>query len=72
MSDAEATGMIAGRHDTAERKQATRAGRRRGCYIYIVAEDLQKAGIDPYGPAPFYRVWAGKRGRFIVTLYGEK
>jgi hypothetical protein len=61
-----------GRHDTAERKRATRAGRRRGCYIYIVAEDLERAGIDPRGETPWYRVWAGERGRFVVTLYREK
>jgi hypothetical protein len=64
--------MIAGRHDTAERKQALRKGREKGCSIYIAAEQLQTAGVDPNGPAPFYRVWAADRGRFIVTLYGAK
>jgi hypothetical protein len=61
-----------GRHDTAERKRALRKQRERGCSIYIAAELLEQAGIDPYGPAPFYRVWAGERGRFVVTLYREK
>jgi hypothetical protein len=64
--------MIAGRHDFAERKQALRKQREKGCSIYIAADLLQQAGIDPNGPAPFYRVWAGERGRFVVTLYGEK
>jgi|GraSoiStandDraft_59_1057299.scaffolds.fasta_scaffold1196396_1 hypothetical protein len=64
--------MIAGRHDTAERKQAQRHGREKGCRVYIAAEQLEAAGIDPNGPKPWYRVWAGERGRFIVTLYGAK
>jgi hypothetical protein len=64
--------MVAGRHDTAERKCAKRSGRERGCWTYIAAEHLEKAGIDPNGPRPWYRIWAGERGRFIVTLYGEK
>jgi hypothetical protein len=64
--------MKAGRHDIAERKRAQRHGREKGCRVNIAAEQLEAAGIDPNGPVPFYRVWAGKRGRFIVTLYGEK
>lgn len=62
----------AGRHDAALRKQSTRGGRDKGCRVYIAAEQLEAAGIDPNGPAPFYRVWAGPRGRFIVTLYPER
>ena len=64
--------MIAGRHDTALRRRAKRSGRERGCWTYIAAEQLQAAGIDPDGPLPWYRIWTGKRGRFIVTLYGAK
>lgn len=61
--------------DQAARKRATRAGRRRGCYIYITAEDLTLAGIDPHGPTPYYRVWAARHspntGRAVVSLYRE-
>jgi hypothetical protein len=57
--------------DPARRKRATRAGRQRGCYIYIPAENLQAAGVDPAGPVPHYRVWGGRRGSLLVTLYRE-
>lgn len=61
-----------GRHDQAARRRGTRAGRRRGCYIYIPAEQLLEAGIDPNGPAPWYRIWVAKgRPRFVVNLYTE-
>lgn len=49
-----------------------RSGRERGCWAYVSAEELERSGIDPRGPAPFYRVWAGKRGRFIITTYQER
>lgn len=55
--------------DPAARKQATRSGRARGCYIYIASGDLQRAGMDLRDPAPQYRVWAGRRGSLLVTLY---
>ena len=62
---------VAGRHDAALRRKALRKGREKGCSVYIAAEQLQAAGIDPNGPAPAYRIWSGQRGRFIVTLYPE-
>lgn len=63
---------MAGRHDPAQRRRATRGGRQRGCFIYIAAEQLQEAGIDPNGPAPYYRLWVNKgRPRFVVNLYAE-
>lgn len=58
-----------GRYDPAMRRQSIRKGREKGCSVYIAAEALLHAGVDPNGPAPYYRVWAGQRGRFIVTLY---
>jgi hypothetical protein len=61
-----------GRGDVAARKRATRGGRERGCHIYIPAELLLEAGIDPSEPAPYYRVWSAKgRPRFVVNLYRE-
>lgn len=60
-----------GRYDANERKQSRRAGRQRGCVIYIPLEELVKAGIDPEGPPPFYRVWGTARGGVFVRLYKE-
>jgi hypothetical protein len=58
--------------DTAARKRAKRSGRERGCWTYISAEQLEAAGIDPRGPAPFYRIWEARgRPRFVVNLYRE-
>lgn len=57
------------RPDPALRRKATRGGRQRGCYIYIPAESLQAVGVDPLGPAPHYRLWTGKAGRLVVSLY---
>lgn len=56
-------------HDPAQRRRATRAGRQRGCSIYVPADELTKAGIDPAGPVPFYRTWAGPRGSLVVRFY---
>ncbi len=64
--------MVHGRYDPAERKQATRHGREKGCRVYIAGEAFEAAGLDTSGPPPYYRVWAGERGRFILTMYKEK
>lgn len=61
---------MAGRADHAARKKATRAGRRRGRYIYIDAEALRASGLDPDAPL-WYRYWHGPRGRFVVVFYRE-
>lgn len=53
------------------RRKATRSGRMKGCYIYIPAQSLQEVGVDPAGLPPRYRVWAGRRGSLLVTLYPE-
>jgi hypothetical protein len=58
-----------GRHDPAALRQSLRKQRERGCSIYIAAAELRTAGVDPDGPPPLYRLWAGERGRFVVTLY---
>lgn len=63
-------------YDAAARKLAVRRGRERGCSVYIAAEELKAAGIDPHGPPPFYRVHGFQRSRnghtAIVTLYRER
>jgi hypothetical protein len=40
-----------------------------GCSIYIPAEWLVRAGIDPEGPTPYYTLAGGERGRYVVTLH---
>jgi hypothetical protein len=60
-----------GKHDAQARKRALRKGRERGCSIYIAADLLAKAGFAPGDPAPWYRVWGGQRGRYVVVLYRE-
>jgi hypothetical protein len=39
--------------------------------LYVPVEELRKTGIDPAGPAPFYRVWGSARGSVVVRLYEE-
>lgn len=62
-------------HDPAARRQAKRSGREKGCWAYIPADVLSAAGIDPDGPAPFYRTWGYRRGpnsaSVVVSLYRE-
>ena len=61
-----------GTHDPAARRKALRKGRERGCSVFISAEQLERAGIDPRGPAPYYRIWEARgRPRFVVNLYRE-
>jgi len=52
-------------------KRAQRHGREKGCRVNITAEQLKAAGVDPNGPPLVYRVWAGERGRFVVTFRPE-
>lgn len=63
-------------HDPALRRRSLRRRRERGCTVYITADDLLRAGIDPEGPPPFYRINAYQRSKnghtAIVTLYKER
>lgn len=61
--------LPAGRYDGGERRQAKRSGRERGCWTYIPAEELLRAGIDPAGPPPLYRTWGRSRGSVLLRLY---
>lgn len=62
--------QVAGRYDSGERRRSVRKGRERGCWVYIPAEELRKAGIDPAAqPPPFYRTWGTRRGGVLVRLY---
>lgn len=61
--------VVSGRFDQGVWRVAQRRGRERGCWVYIAAEQLSVCGIDPYSPAPEYRVWAaGPRPRAMVNL----
>lgn len=59
------------RYDRARRKRAVRKANERGCWIFVPASELEKAGIDPQGPPPFYRVWGAKRGGLVGRFYHE-
>lgn len=63
--------LPSGRYDAGERRLAKRSGRERGCWTYIPAAELQKAGVDPDGPPPRYRTWGTKGGGVFIRLYRE-
>lgn len=59
-----------GSYDHARRRRAQRKGREQGCTLYIPAEELAKAGFEPGGELPFYRVWGSPRGG-MFKLYKD-
>lgn len=59
------------RYDEARRRKSQRHGPERGVRIFIPARELRKAGIDPDGPPPEYRVWATSGGGFMLRLYRD-
>lgn len=60
------------KYDAAARRRTKRAGRQRGCAVYVPAEVLVAAGIDvSEGPPPYCRVWAGRGGSVLVRFYRE-
>jgi len=61
--------MQYGRYDAMQRRQSKRTGREKGCWLYVPAEELVAAGIDPNGPPPFYRTWGSARGGLLARLY---
>lgn len=63
--------LRAGRYDDALRRRPQRNGREKGCWVYIPRDELVKAGVDPDGELPFYRVWGRERGSVLVRLYRE-
>jgi hypothetical protein len=58
-------------YDAARRRRTVRRGRERGCWLYIAADELVKAGVDLDAPPPWYRVWGSRRGGLVVRLYAE-
>jgi hypothetical protein len=66
---------VAGRrHDAAHRRKSKRAGRERGCWLYIPFEQLEECGFKRDEPPPFYLTWpdSGGRPRLMVNLYREE
>jgi hypothetical protein len=61
------------RHDSEARRKSQRHGRQKGITITIAAAELRRAGIDPDGPAPEYRVFPGKKadGGVQLRLYRD-
>lgn len=60
-------------HDPARRRKTVRRGRERGCWLYVPAEQLERAGysLAPGSPTPWYRTWLGRKGTVLVQLYPE-
>lgn len=61
-----------GRYDHAARRLSKRTGRERGCWLYIPAEQLERAGFDLREPPPYFRTWNGRKGTILVQLYSDK
>lgn len=61
-----------GGYDPQLRRRSQRAGRMSGCYIYISGEELKRAGFQPGGELPLYRVWGRGRGSILVRLYRRR
>lgn len=62
-------------YDPAARRRGKRAGRERGCWIYLPAVELEAAGFDPGIGPPWYRLVGHRRsaraGTVLVSLYRE-
>lgn len=59
------------RYDRAKMRRGLRSQGQRGVMVYIPAVELAKAGFDPQGPVPLYRLWATSKGGVMVRLYAE-
>jgi hypothetical protein len=61
------------RYDRAERRKSIRAGRQKGVTVFIPAAELRRAGIDPDGLPPEYKLTGSlsrkSSHRVIVSLY---
>lgn len=64
---------MAGSHDPAQRRKTVRRGRERGCWLYVPAEQLERAGYPTVrgSSTPWYRTWLGRKGTILVQLYPE-
>lgn len=62
----------AGKYDSGARRRTVRKGRERGCWVYVPAEELVKAGYTPDEAPPFCRVWGTRSGGVLVRLYRQQ
>ncbi|MGH2835413.1 MAG: hypothetical protein ACRDUT_00115 [Mycobacterium sp.] len=60
-----------GRYDPATARRSTRKQREKGVWIYVPAVELEKAGFDPEGAPPTYRVWGRHGGGLAGRFYHE-
>jgi len=58
-------------YDPARRRQGVRKGGERGLWVYVPAEELEKAQIAVNGSPPFYRLWAHEKA-VLVRFYREE
>lgn len=59
-------------YDPAVRRRARRNTKReRGAWIYVPAEELERAGGYAGEEPPFYRLFPGRKGSVLVQLYRE-
>lgn len=58
-------------YDRTARRQSIRRGAERGVWVFIPAEDLERADISADDPPPKYRVWPGEASVF-VRLYRSR
>lgn len=56
-------------YDPAKPRRSQRSGKQKGATIYLSAVELERAGIDPDGDPPTYKVWATSKGGIMVRLY---
>lgn len=61
-----------GKYDDGARRQSMRKTRERGCWVYVPAAELLKAGFVSGDPPPFYRTWGSRRGSVMVRLYRDR
>jgi len=59
------------RYDAARARKSQRYGKEKGIRVFIAAEELEAAGIDPNGEPPDYRVWGRRGGSVLVRLYKD-
>ena len=63
--------LVTGRYDPQRRRRGVRKGAEAGCWVYIPAEELRKAGFRRGERPPFYRLWGRRRGSILLRLYRE-
>jgi hypothetical protein len=58
-------------YDLATRHKGMRYNNEWGIRVYIPVEVLERAGVGEADADVYYRIWGGRRGSLLVTLYRE-